>query len=111
MSRARTRRRRNPAPVFAALGDSTRLELVSRLSDGERRSITELSDGLALTRQAVTKHLEVLRDAGLVNRKRMGRESRFAIRPKTIDDARDYLARVSAQWDEAIARLRAVVEE
>lgn len=110
MSRARTRRR-SPAPVFAALGDATRLELVSRLSDGERHSITELTDGLALTRQAVTKHLQVLREAGLVNRKRIGRESRFAIRPDAIAGARDYLARVSAQWDEAIARLRAAVEE
>ncbi len=110
MSRGSTRRK-SPAPVFAALGDATRLELVSRLSDGERHSITELTDGLGLTRQAVTKHLHVLRDAGLVNLKRSGRESRFAIQPKAIADARDYLARVSAQWDEAIARLRVLVEE
>ena len=104
-------RRKNPAPVFAALGDVTRLELVARLSDGDRRSITELTDGLALSRQAVTRHLGVLSDAGLVNRKRIGRECRFAIQPKAIVGARDYLARASAQWDEAIARLRAVVEE
>ena len=110
MSRARARPK-SPAPVFAALGDATRLELVARLSDGERHSIAELTDGLALTRQAVTKHLQVLKDAGLVNRKRLGRESRFAIQPNAIAGARDYLARVSAQWDEAIARLRALVEE
>ena len=110
MSSGRTRRR-SPAPVFAALGDATRLELVSRLSDGERHSIRELTDGLAITRQGVTKHLQVLRDAGLVNKKRIGRESRFAIRPKALTDARDYLARISDQWDEAIERLRAAVEE
>ena len=110
MSRTSTRRR-SPAPVFAALGDATRLELVSRLSDGKQQSITELTDGLAPTRQAVTKHLQVLRDAGLVNRKRIGRESRFAIQPDAIADASDYLTRVSAQWDKAIARLRAAVEE
>lgn len=109
-SRARSRRK-NPAPVFAALGDPTRLELVARLGDGERHSITELTHGLALTRQAVTKHLQVLSDAGLVNRKRAGRESRFAIRPKALTGARDYLASISAQWDDAIARLRDVVEE
>jgi len=103
-------RRRGPAPVFAALGDTTRLELVSRLSDGERRSITELTEGLSLTRQAVTKHLQVLRKAGLVHQKRTGRESRYAMQPRAIADARDYLARVSAQWDEAIVRLRAVVD-
>ena len=97
--------------MFAALGDTTRLELVSRLGDGERHSIAELTDGLALTRQAVTKHLHVLRDAGLVNLKRIGRESRFAIQPGALAGARDYLARASAQWDEAIARLRTVVEE
>ena len=103
--------RRNPAPVFAALGDATRLELVSRLSDGQRHSITELTDGLSLTRQAVTKHLQVLKDAGIVNRKRIGRESKFAIQPDAIADASAYLSRVSAQWDGAIARLRTLVEE
>lgn len=111
MSRASAARHRSPAPVFAALGDPTRLELVSRLGDGARHSITELTDGLALSRQAVTKHLQVLKEAGLVNRERIGRESRFAIQPDRIADARDHLARISNQWDEAIARLRAVVEE
>jgi DNA-binding transcriptional ArsR family regulator len=97
--------------VFAALGDATRLELLSRLSDGERHSVTELTDGFDLSRQAVTKHLQVLSEAGLVNRKRIGRESRFAMQPEALADARTYLARVSAQWDEAIARLRAAVEK
>ncbi|MCR9247519.1 MAG: metalloregulator ArsR/SmtB family transcription factor [bacterium] len=97
--------------MFAALGDATRLELVSRLSDGERHSITELTAGLALSRQAVTKHLRVLDDAGLVNCERVGRESRFAIRPKAVADARDYLTRIATQWDASIARLRRLVEE
>lgn len=104
-------RRKSPVPVFAALGDETRLELVTRLSDGERQSISELCEGLELTRQGVTKHLEVLRDAGLVDRKRVGRESLFSIRPMALTGARDYLARVSAQWDRSIARLRSIVEE
>lgn len=99
------------APVFAALGDTTRLELVSRLSDGEPRSIVQLTEGLDQTRQGVTKHLHVLRRAGIVSSKRVGRESRFTLRPKSIAKARDYLARASAQWDEAIERLRASVEE
>jgi DNA-binding transcriptional ArsR family regulator len=84
---------------------------VSRLGDGRQHSITELTEGLALTRQAVTKHLQVLKDAGIVNRKHVGRESRFAIQPNAIAAARDYLTRISAQWDEAIERLRAAVEE
>ncbi len=110
MSRA-SARGRSPAQVFAALGDITRLELVSRLGDGGQHSITELTEGLALTRQAVTKHLEVLKDAGIVNRRRVGRESRFAIRPNSVARAKDYLARISTQWDEAIERLRASVED
>jgi len=99
------------APVFAALGDVTRLELVSRLSDGQQHSIAELTEGLDLTRQAVTKHLHVLQRVGVVTSKRVGRESRFSIRPDPIAKARDQLARISAQWDEAIARLKESVEK
>ena len=97
--------------IFAALGDITRLELVSRLSDGKQHSIVQLADGLKLTRQGVTKHLHVLKKAGMVSCKRIGRESRFTIRPDPIANARNYLTRASAQWDEAIERLRASVEE
>lgn len=99
------------APVFAALGDVTRLELLSRLSDGNQHSIVQLADGLSLTRQGVTKHLHVLRKAGVVSCERIGRESRFAISPDPIAKARDYLAHASAQWDAAIERLRASVEK
>ena len=98
------------APVFAALGDTTRLELVTRLSDGQQHSIVQLADGLKQTRQGVTKHLHVLEQAGMVSRQRVGRESRFTIRPDPITKARDYLTRASAQWDEAIERLRGAVE-
>ena len=99
-----------PASVFAALGSATRLELVSRLSDGREYSITALTNGLDLTRQAVTKHLQVLQHAGIVDSRRAGRESRFTIRPGPITQAKNYLLRVSDQWDEAIERLRATVE-
>ena len=110
MSRLKVRSKA-PAPVFAALGSDTRLALVSRLSDGKEYSITALTDDLDLTRQAVTKHLQVLRDAGIVNRQRIGRESRFTIRPDSITQAKDYLTRVSDQWDKAIARLKSTVEQ
>ncbi len=99
------------APVFSALGDVTRLELVSRLSDGQQHSITELADGLKLTRQGVTKHLRVLKQAGIVHSKRIGRETRFTIKPDPISKARDFLTRASLQWDENIGRLKAFVEE
>ena len=101
----------DPAPVFAALGDRTRLSLLTRLSDGRRRSISKLSADTRLTRQAVTKHLHVLQSAGLVNRDRVGRESLFSYRPEPIGMAMSYLDTVSAQWDDALSRLRALVED
>ncbi len=100
----------NPAPIFAALGDTTRLGLLSRLADGESRSIAGLSTGSPLTRQAITKHLIVLESAGLVSRIRSGRESRYALRPEPLAEARDYLQSVAAQWGDALERLRAFVE-
>lgn len=99
-----------PAPVFAALGDPTRLSLLTKLSDGRTRSIAALSADTALTRQAVTKHLHVLEDAGLVTCSRIGRESQFAYRPEHLANARSYLDMVSARWDEALGRLKALVE-
>lgn len=102
--------RPRPAPVFAALGDATRLELVSRLSDGQSRSIAQLTDGLSLTRQGVTKHLRVLEQAGLVSSIRVGRESQFTFKPEPIGQARSYLETVSMQWDDALSRLRRFVE-
>ena len=102
---------RDPAPVFAALGDRTRLSLLRTLSDGGTRSIARLSADSTLTRQAVTKHLRVLEDAGLVRSLKVGRESRFAYQPEPLDEARRYLDAVSAQWDGALSRLKAFVEE
>lgn len=101
----------DPAPVFAALGDPTRLSLLKTLSDGRSRSIAALSADTALTRQAVTKHLHVLEGVGLVASTRIGRESRFAYRPEPLADARAFLDAVSVQWDDALARLRAFVED
>ncbi len=97
--------------MFAALGCATRLELLSRLGDGRDYSISELTNGLDMTRQAITKHLRVLQHAGMVSRRRVGRESRFTIQPGPIAEAKDYLTRVSDQWDKSIARLRARVEQ
>jgi DNA-binding transcriptional ArsR family regulator len=97
-------------PVFAALGDRTRLSLLTKLSDGEMRSIAKLSADTKLTRQAITKHLRVLEHAGLVKSDKVGRESRFVFRPEPINEAQSYLAEVLRQWDDALSRLRAFVE-
>jgi DNA-binding transcriptional ArsR family regulator len=101
---------RNRASVFAALGDETRLSVLGRLARGEPQSIARLTDGTRLTRQAVTKHLRVLEGAGVVRSGRVGRESRFTLEPRPIDEARDFLDLVSQQWDDALARLKAFVE-
>jgi DNA-binding transcriptional ArsR family regulator len=98
------------APVFAALGDETRLSLVKKLCDGQSHSISELADGRDLSRQAVTKHLRVLQGVGLVSCVRSGRESLFKLEPEPIAAMREYLDRVSMQWDEALGRLKAFVE-
>jgi DNA-binding transcriptional ArsR family regulator len=101
---------RNPAVVFAALGDRTRLALLTKLSDGKPRSIAGLSADTDITRQAVTKHLHVLENAGLVTSSRSGRESQFALRPEPINELRAYLDDVARQWDDALERLRIFVE-
>ena len=98
------------APIFAALGDRTRLSLLTKLGDGQARSIAALSTDTALTRQAITKHLHVLQEAGLVASLRVGRESRFAARRETLDEVRAYLDQVSRQWDDTLGRLKAFVE-
>ena len=104
-------RRRNYAPIFAALGDETRLEIVSKLSKGEPHSITRLTKGTKLTRQAVTKHLGVLEDARIVRSVHVGREKLFELDPAPIRDLREYVEIVSHSWDKALARLKQFVEE
>jgi DNA-binding transcriptional ArsR family regulator len=101
---------RDAAPLFAALGDETRLRLLIRLSSGGPGSITQLSAKSAVTRQAITKHLRVLSDAGLVRSTRRGRERVWDLEPKRLDDAQAYLERISRQWDDALGRLKAFVE-
>lgn len=104
-------RRRSHAPVFAALGDETRLRLVARLSTGQAHSISQLTAGTKLTRQAITKHLRVLETVGMVHGVRRGRESLFQFNPEPVEELKRYLEFVSEQWDEALARLKRFVEE
>jgi DNA-binding transcriptional ArsR family regulator len=98
------------APVFAALGDVTRLHLLARLCDGQPQSIARLTQGTGLTRQGVSKHLAILDQARVITSKRVGRESRFEVRPIALAEAYRYLERASKQWDDAIGRLKALVE-
>ena len=99
------------AAVFAALGDPTRLALVQRLSDGRMHSITQLTCGIGLTRQGVTKHLSSLEAAGVVARRRTGRETHFSIKRQALESSAAYLARISQQWDETLGRLENMLKE
>ena len=98
------------APVFAALGDQTRLALVEKLCGGQPHSISQLTSGTRLTRQAITKHLRVLEHAGIVHSFRAGRESLFKFDPQPIENIREYLGVVSQEWDETLSRLKSFVE-
>ena len=99
-----------PAPLFAALGDEIRLRLVARLCDDGPMSITRLTAGSEVTRQAITKHLRVMEQAGLMRSTRHGRERVWQLDQRRLDDARRYLDLISRQWDNALGRLREFVE-
>jgi len=107
---ARLIKAKRAAPIFAALGDETRLRIVGRLSAEGPMSIAHLTRDASITRQAVTKHLHVLACAGLARSSRLGRESMWELRPEPLDAARHCLDGISAQWDSALDRLKMFVE-
>jgi DNA-binding transcriptional ArsR family regulator len=99
------------APLFAALGDETRLKVVARLCEEGPLSIAKLTEGGSVTRQAVTKHLQVLASAGLVRGTRDGRESIYELEPRRLVDAQQWLAMISKEWDDTLDRLQRFVED
>jgi len=101
---------RNSAPIFAALGDETRLRLVAVLCAGGAISIAQLTSGTEITRQAVTKHLHVLADAGLVHDIKVGRERLWEFEPTPLEEARRSLDAIARQWDYALNKLKMAVE-
>ena len=111
MRKRATSRLQSQATVFNALGDRTRLALVVRLSGGQSRSISVLTTGLRLTRQAITKHLRVLEEAGMVRCSRVGRESLYELSPEPIEEIREYLDFVAQRWNFALESLKAFVEK
>ncbi|HEX3381870.1 MAG TPA: metalloregulator ArsR/SmtB family transcription factor [Paraburkholderia sp.] len=102
---------RSSAAVFAALGDETRLRLVAALCAGSAMSIAQLTAGTDITRQSVTQHLQVLAEAGLVHDVKVGRERLWAFEPTHLDAARRALDALSRQWDQALLKLKMMVEE
>jgi DNA-binding transcriptional ArsR family regulator len=101
---------RSSASIFAALGDETRLRLVAVLCAGGAMSIAQLTSGTHITRQAVTKHLHVLADAGLVNHVKVGRERLWEFEPAQLEAARRSLETIGQQWDQALLKLKQAVE-
>lgn len=101
---------RNSAPVFAALGDETRLRLVAALCDGQPKSIAQLAAGTPISRQAVTKHLQVLSKAGLVRGMKKGRERLWEFEVGRLEKARHSLRLIAERWDQALSRLKRLVE-
>lgn len=101
---------KHTAPVFAALGDETRLRLLARLSADGPQSITRLANGTEVTRQAISKHLHVLAEAGLVRGTRSGRERLYELELREFERARRALDEISEEWDRALGRLKALVE-
>jgi len=101
---------RGSAGIFAAIGHETRLRLVARLCKDGPTSITRLAEGFDISRQAITKHLRVMEDAGLVRSMWQGRESVWQLEQKRLAAARRHLQTISSQWDQTLARLKAFVE-
>jgi DNA-binding transcriptional ArsR family regulator len=99
------------APIFAALGDETRLRLIAVLCAGGAMSIAQLTSGTDITRQAITKHLVVLADAGLVRDIKVGRERLWEFEPAQLEGARRSLETIAHQWDQALLKLKQAVED
>jgi DNA-binding transcriptional ArsR family regulator len=98
------------ASVFAALGDPTRLRLVAVLCAGGALSIAQLTANTDITRQAVTKHLQVLADAGVVRDMKAGRERLWQLDPAQIEEAKRTLEVIGRQWEVALGKLKAFAE-
>lgn len=97
-------------PIFAALGDSTRLSIVAKLIDGKPHSISSLTSGTKVTRQAVTKHLTVLENVGLVLNSKVGRESLYELNPKPLKSLQEYLDVIAAEWEQTLTHFKDYVE-
>jgi DNA-binding transcriptional ArsR family regulator len=98
------------ALLFAALGDPTRMALLSRLARDGPASISVLAADFRTTRQGVTKHLHVLEAAGVIEGERRGREHLWTIRPDRLTEAQRCLDQIASGWDSALARLKAHLE-
>lgn len=98
------------ATTFAALGDQRRLAIVARLQEADALSVSSLCEGMEVSRQAVSKHLKMLADAQLVSVVKSGRETRYSLELKRLEEANAFLVLVGTKWDRALKRLKSHVE-
>jgi len=105
------RRSISPALVFSALGDDTRLEIIERLIDGTPKSVTSLTKGFKVSRQAIRKHLSQLEKAGIIEPTKMGREQLFQIQIEQIESSCKYLEQISSLWDTHLKNLKNILED
>jgi DNA-binding transcriptional ArsR family regulator len=99
------------AKIFKALGDQTRLEMVKRLSGGNSYSISKVTSELGISRQGARKHLQVLVDAKLIVLEPKGRDIIVKVDPKSLETAKEFIARLELQWDVRLNDLRNFVEK
>jgi DNA-binding transcriptional ArsR family regulator len=97
---------RDPGPVFAALADPTRREVVRLLAQRRGLTASALAGELPISRQAIAKHLAQLREAGLAAAEPAGRETRYRLTPAPMTDAMAWMASTGARWDARLDRLR-----
>lgn len=99
------------SPIFAALADPMRRELIVNLAENSPRTATQLADEYPITRQGILKHLNILQDAGLVAVHQKGREKRYTLTPEPLGELDQWIKDISAKWDERLLRLKTFLED
>jgi DNA-binding transcriptional ArsR family regulator len=98
------------SPVFTALADPMRRQLVVNLAQNSPKTATQLAREYPITRQGILKHLQILKDAGLVNVSQKGREKRFTLTPEPLNEVDDWIREIEGIWDQRLLRLKTMLE-
>lgn len=99
------------APIFAALADPTRRDLLLRLAESSPKTASQLAEEFPITRQGILKHLNILEDAGLVGVQQIGREKRYTLTPEPLEDIDAWIRQLGQLWDDRLLRLKTMIED
>lgn len=99
------------APIFAALADPTRRDLLLRLAESSPKTASQLAEEFPITRQGILKHLNILEDAGLVGVQQIGREKRYTLTPEPLEDIDAWIRQLGQIWDDRLLRLKTMIED